>query len=378
MRIPRTASAYLVRQVLGWGAIGLAAITLVFLSQNLLRMLDKLLLFGVHAAGVATVVKCIAVTMLAHTVPIAFLFGVLVTIGRMAADGEILALRACGFGMREILLPILLLAVAISASTAWLLLDVENRARRELRSAVIEMTTQGAMITPGEFKRVGDRIVYVRSRDRDGRLESILISDRTDPDRPFMIFAESGSFGWDGESGEARFHLRNGDIHLEPAATELSTDSAPYHRIGFQDFEYAFTVKNLLELETARLRPKDMTIAQLQTRLAELESGEPGRGSKRAVWEHRVQIHRRYALPIAPTLFALIAVPLAMRLTRAGRSWGVLLCSGLVGIYYGVLTFSQYLALEGAIPAAIALWIPNALCALAAAVLLVRAGRPAG
>jgi lipopolysaccharide export system permease protein len=374
MRIPRTASAYLARQVLGWGAIGLASITILFLSQNLVRMLDKLLLFGVHAAGVATVVKCIAVTMLAHTVPIAFLFGVLVTVGRMAADGEILALRSCGFGLREILLPILVLAIAISAATAWLLLDVENRARRELRSAVIEMTTQGEMIAPGEFTRVGDRIVYVRSRDGDGRLERILISDRTDPERPFMVFAESGSFGWDGESGEARFRLRNGDIHLEPAAA----DSAQYHHIGFQDFVYSFPVKNLLELETARLRPKDLTTAQLRARLAELEAGAPEPRAKRAAREIRVQIHRRYALPLAPTLFALIAVPLAMRLTRAGRSWGVLLCSGLVGIYYGVLTFSQYLALEGALPAAIALWIPNGLCALAAAVLLARARRPAG
>ena len=136
---------------------------------------------------------------------------------------------------------------------------------------------------------------------------------------------------------------------------------------------YSFPVKNLLELETARLRPKDLTTAQLRARLAELEAGEPDRRTQRAAREHRVQIHRRYALPLAPTLFALIAVPLAMRLTRGGRSWGVLLCSGLVGIYYGVLTFSQYLALEGAIPAAIALWIPNALCALAAAVLLARA-----
>ena len=374
MRIPRTASAYLVRQVLGWGMIGLAAITTVFLSQNLVRMLEKLLLFGVHAEGVATVVKCIAVTMLAYTLPIGFLFGVLVTVGRMAADGEILALRSCGFGLREILLPILALAILVSALTAWLLLDVEIQARRELRSALIEMTTQGAMIVPGEFKRVGERIVYVRSRDDDGRLERILISDRTDPERPFMVFAESGSFGWDGERGEARFRLRNGDIHLEPA----KADSPQYQRIGFQDFEYSFPVKNLLELESARQRPKDLTTAQLRDRLAELEAGERGGPSSRAAREHRVQIHRRYALPLAPTLFALIGVPLAMRLTRGGRSWGVLLCSGLVGIYYGVLTFCQYLALEGVLPAAVALWMPNALCALAAAILLARARRPAG
>jgi lipopolysaccharide export LptBFGC system permease protein LptF len=110
MRIPLTASAYLVRQALGWGAIGLVAITVVFLSQNLVRMLDKLLLIGVSTADAATIVKCIAVTMLAYTVPIAFLFGVLVTIGRMAADAEILALRACGFGLREIVLPVFALA----------------------------------------------------------------------------------------------------------------------------------------------------------------------------------------------------------------------------------------------------------------------------
>ena len=67
-----------------------------------------------------------------------------------------------------------------------------------------------------------------------------------------------------------------------------------------------------------------------------------------------------------------------MRRTRGGRSWGVLLCAGLVGAYYGVLTFSQYLALEGVLPAGLALWIPNALCAVAAAVLLARARRPAG
>jgi len=133
----------------------------------------------------------------------------------------------------------------------------------------------------------------------------------------------------------------------------------------------------LLELETAQLRPKDMTNRELRATLVRLESGKPVLHASRDPREYRVQIHRRRALPMAPMLFALIGVPLAMRLTRGGRSWGVLLCTGLVALYYGVLTFSQYLALEGAIPASIALWIPNALCAAAAAVLLARARRPA-
>ncbi len=227
-------------------------------------------------------------------------------------------------------------------------------------------------IEQGEFKRVGERVVYVRSRDADDRLAGILISDRTNPERPFMVFAESGVFGWDAKRGEASFRLRNGDIHVEPAD---ATDPQ-YRRIAFDDFEYSFPVKNLIELETAQTRPKDMTIAELRATLAKLEAGERVPEASRNPVEYRLQIQRRIALPLAPILFALVGVPLAVRRTRSGRSWGVLLCVGLVGAYYGVLTFSQYLALAGTLPAGIALWIPNALCVLAAVVLLARARRP--
>jgi lipopolysaccharide export system permease protein len=371
MRIARTASVYLVRQVLGWGAIGLVSIGLVFVSQNLVRMLDKLLLIGVDAADVATIVQCIVLMLLAYMVPIAFVFGVMVAIGRMAGDSEILALRTCGFGMRELLWPVLALALVVSATTAWLLGDVEPRARRELREAVIAMTTHGSMIEQGEFKRVGERVVYVRSRDAEDRLAGILISDRTNPERPFMIFAESGVFGWDAKLGSASFKLRNGDIHVEPA----DASDAQYRRIAFDAFEYTFPVESLLELETAQTRPTDMTLAQLRATLAKLDAGERVREASRSPIEYRLQIHRRMALPFAPLLFALVGVPLAVRRTRSGRSWGVLLCAGLVGAYYGVLTFSQYLALAGALPAAVALWIPNALCAIAGLALLARARR---
>jgi lipopolysaccharide export system permease protein len=261
----------------------------------------------------------------------------------------------------------------VSAATAWLLIEVEPRARRELREAVIAMTTHGSMIEQGEFKRIGERVVYVRSRDAEDRLAGILISDRTNPERPFMIFAESGVFGWDAQLGNASFKLRNGDIHVEP----VDAEDAQYRRIAFDAFDYSFPVKSLLDLETAQTRPKDMTLAELRAALAKLEAGESVREASRNPIEYRLQIHRRHALPVAPLLFALVGVPLALRRTRSGRSWGVLLCVGLVGAYYGVLTFSQYLALSGALPAGVASWIPNALCALVGVVLLARARRPA-
>ena len=39
---------------------------------------------------------------------------------------------------------------------------------------------------------IGDRVVFVRERTRDNRLRGILVSDRSDPRRPFFVLAEEG------------------------------------------------------------------------------------------------------------------------------------------------------------------------------------------
>jgi lipopolysaccharide export LptBFGC system permease protein LptF len=51
------------------------------------------------------------------------------------------------------------------------------------------------------------------------------------------------------------------------------------------------------------------------------------------------------------------------------------LCAVLVAAFYAVLSFSQYLAMEAFVPAALAMWTPNVVFAAAALVLLARARR---
>jgi lipopolysaccharide export LptBFGC system permease protein LptF len=91
--------------------------------------------------------------------------------------------------------------------------------------------------------------------------------------------------------------------------------------------------------------------------------------------EFRTQYHRRLALPFAPLLFAALGVSLGLRRTRGARSWGVLTCAALAAVYYTLLTFGEFLGESGAVPAGLALWIPNAAFAAAAVPLLRRAQR---
>jgi lipopolysaccharide export LptBFGC system permease protein LptF len=54
----------------------------------------------------------------------------------------------------------------------------------------------------------------------------------------------------------------------------------------------------------------------------------------------------------------------------------VLVCALLALVYYVILSFSQFLALASLLPAAVAMWIPNAAFGLVAAVLIWRARVP--
>jgi lipopolysaccharide export system permease protein len=381
MRLPRTLASYILREVLLYSLLGLVAIGVILVSRNLLRHLDLMIASGASTADALTVVWCLASTLATYAVPVAFLFGVLLAMGRLASDAEITAAHSCGIGLRTLVLPVACLGLAVACVTGYLASDVEHRAQRRLRLLIQTMAAEGKLIEPGEFRQVGERVLFARRRGAGNRLEGVLIADRSDPEHPFLIFAEDGELEWDSVRDEVRLRLRNGDIHIdrEPdasAAARSEFDAERYQRIAFRTFDYALEVDKALGVSLSAYRPREMTAAQLRAVIARAEAGDPLAELRRhdAVY-YRLYLERRRALAAAPILFALIGVPLGIRRVRGGRSRGVLACALLAFGYYALSTFGQALALDGAISAAAALWLPNAAFAGVAWALLLRARR---
>ena len=366
MRGPRTLSVYVLRETALQTVLGGIAIGLVLVSGNLMRFADAF--FGVELDGaqLAVILRCIAGMLLPYLLPIAFLFGVLLCVSRLRSDREVLALRACGVGFRSMLLPLTLFGVGVSALTGFLMLEVEHKSQRELRALLKLMATEGTMIEPGSFRHIGDRVLYAKTRDRDV-LGGVVISDRADPERPLLIFAQSGRLDLDAERGEVRLSLRDGDIHVEP---EPDGDTA-YRRISFRAFDYALDAEGLLGAELSRLRPREMPMADLRALAARARAGDPlSEYRKQDPVEYEAQIHRRLALPFAPLLFVWVGVPIGLRVRRDTRASGAVCCALLAFAYYVLLAFGHFVALRGLLPAGAALWIPNLVFAAAAVALL--------
>ena len=115
MRIARTLSLYVMRETLVYGALCFLAVTLVLLTQNLLVRLDELILIGLHPADWLRLAACLLPVALTHSIPLAFLVGLLLAARRLGGDGELLGLRACGVGPGGVLIPNLLLGLFATA-----------------------------------------------------------------------------------------------------------------------------------------------------------------------------------------------------------------------------------------------------------------------
>ena len=346
-------------------AVGLLAVTVIFVGRNLFRYGAELLAAGAPLELLGVVLRCVCVASLTYTLPIAFLFGVLAGVARLAEDRETLALDVCGLGLSSLVLPVLGLGLLVSAAAALLALDLEPRAKRELRSA-LSSASSAPLLEAGRFTSLGDRTLWVGARNGT-RVERVFASDRSRPERPVWVFAETGFIRAGSDTRGARLELRNGDLHLASEKRRV--------RIAFESFELP-----LHDAASARWqpRPKDLSTPELRRVVAGWRD-DPGLPRPAA---HEVQLERRLALPAAPLLFGLTAVPLALQRRRGARSWSVLCSIALVLGYYAVLASGTQLALAGLVSPRLGLWSPNLLLACTGALLALRdrcsQGQPAG
>jgi lipopolysaccharide export system permease protein len=366
MLLPRTLARSIAAEVLIFAGLGFLAFIVILLIQNLAQRLEELVAVGMTFRDASAVVIHLVGMVSPYAVPVGFLFGVLAAVGRLSADSEVTAMRSCGLGLGAIFGPVIAIAVALALLTALLMIRVEPAARKDLRAMLANVASRGAIFTPGRFRTVGGRVLYIQSRDVDDEslLKRIFIADRTNPKRPFLIFAQSARFRFDPEQLLIHLEMENGDIHLE------SSDLSEHQRIAFAGFDYTLDASALIDA-TRQLKPSEMDLRQL----AYVMDRPPSAALGRMPSQYRAHFHRRLAIPFAPFVFAALGVPLGLRRSRAARSWGVLVCIVLVAGYYTLLGFGQFMGETGRMPAAIALWLPNVVFGLAAIPLLRSAQR---
>jgi LPS export ABC transporter permease LptG/LPS export ABC transporter permease LptF len=361
----RILTRYILGEIFSLTLIGCALFTFILFMPNLPRILEILVRSSSTWADVAEVFLFSLPNIFKFTIPMAVLWGLLLGLSRLAADSEIIAMRASGLGIGYFVRVSSILAVGgtlLGLGNSLYLAPRANQAIIEMEQSLA--TSQASYeIQRGVFyEDFRNYVLYVqdvRSGTGAANWRQVFMADVTDPANPLITTAASATVVSD-NTQELLMRLRDGQrdetVADQPGQSNIST--------------FASTDMPLLLSQQSDVHLGRMDIALYALPMGALlerihaTAGTPDQ--KRFL----IELHNRIAFPVACLVLMLVGVPLGVASRRGGKSSGFVFTILLVFVYYFLSSTGIALGHQSRLPAFLAVWSANLLFAVAGIFLL--------
>ncbi len=391
----RLIDRYLLREIVPYILLALLLLTAIIFAHDASRFSELLVVAsrnGLPMEALYRVLAALVPGILVFTLPISLLIGILVGLGRLSGDSELVVLGASGISRGRLLVPVVALAALIASLMLYITFNllpdsIHNLSDLKSNQALIfqGLNTQ---IKPRVFEEgLPKKVLYIEDIDRAQNLwHNIFLVDLGEDPADMRIFtATTGSLRQGERSEMPELHLEMGTMHQiskvrqitatvqEQSASDADSDEGDQEQQKSPDKEkkkghnqQTYTAGNFgemtLGLEVSEEK-KDEAIS--------LDEDE--RKIEEMPWSQLVaysapddeyrdwlaEVHKRLALPAACLVFALLGVGFGITNVRTGRSFGLLLGLAITIIYYLLALSGQHAAVSGKLPVWFGMWLAN-------------------
>lgn len=355
---------YFLKEFVGPLTIALAVLTFVFVLGNLIQIAEMVINKGVDITSVFMLFIYMIPALFTYTLPIATLVAVLMSLGRLSSDNEIVAIKASGIHFFRLLLPFITVGVILSLGLVIFNDRVVPYAHYAQRKMAIEvgMKNPSAAFEPGVFINAFEKYILFIYRIEDGKLINVRIYEPQGNDKPARtIIAKKGEFITLPEKKMIKLKLIDGTAD-EPDPENPQS----FYKLNFKTYFMTLNLANAQQDGTVEKKPKDMTIKELKNEIKKLKSEgiDPS--------PLRTQINEKIALAFSCLAFVLLGSSLAIITRRREKSINFGIAFLIAGIYYLLLVSSEALSLQGYANPQIAMWLPNIILGGIGAILTYR------
>jgi len=434
---------------------GWFVITFVLMIDVLFRYVDLFVSKGVPFLLATKVLGLSLGYTFALSVPMAVLIAILMSVGQLATDHEITAMKACGISLVTVLRPLLFGAFVIGGLLTAYNHYVFPRSNHTLTNLLYDINRKKPMlkIRAHRFTQMNDRLtIYVgHKNDRTGEIEDVRIFEKEKPGdlSPRLTLAARGRIIPDHNTDSMLIELYDGETHDIPDQNHPER----YQVVRFQrqnmrlvnmerDFRQSGrTARNDREMDLNDLRTaaasershqdqvgirvresstsllsKSLRVLNPDLRASVLGNAPPDSAGKNAFFgrldrsvlsdiarlgdqarhqthllesyrareaRYNVEFHKKFAIPFACVVFALLGVPMAITSARSGKGISISLALAVYFIYYIFLMGGEKLADRGRLDPFTAMWSANIILLVLGIPLFVKkvcevqsAGRP--
>jgi LPS export ABC transporter permease LptG/LPS export ABC transporter permease LptF len=359
----RIIDRYLIRETLAPFLLALLVFTFILLLPPLMDVAKKLLEKGADGWTIGRMVITLFPQALGVTIPMALLVGLLISLGRLSADREAVALQACGVSLARLLRPVGLIALAAWAACSYVMLEsIPSGNQRyqqilhDLISAKIETDVKPRVF----FEDFPNLVLYARDiPPGGGGWNDLFLADNRKADQPLILLARRGRMIIDPKKQQVDLLLEDGSQHRPD-----KDDPGKYRVEHFRRHTIVLDPATILPKTGALHGPTEMTIPELKAEIA--LARQEGRSPHNLI----MAIHQKFSIPVACVVFAMLALGLGVSNRKDGKQASFVIGLGVVFVYWALMYTGQSMAKAHWIRAEFAMWIPNAVLGGAGIVLL--------
>jgi LPS export ABC transporter permease LptG/LPS export ABC transporter permease LptF len=366
----RIIDRYVVREVLPPFLIALLVFTFVLIIPFIIELAEQMIAKGVPAGTILRLAVTLLPGQMGLTVPMSLLIALLVGLGRLSADREFVVMMACGISPYRLLQPVLVFAVVCWGLTSWLLIKGMpdgNQAFREISQEIVMNRAEGEVRPRVFFEDFPNLVLYVREVPLNGAgWLDVLAADTTNPSRPVIYLARRGRMVVDRQAQTIQMVLEEGTRH-----TTRLDDPAAYEVLRFDSTIVSLDPSSVFPRTGPTRGDRELPIEDLYARAKEMEA--QGQSPHNPIME----IHRKFSIPIACFVFAILGVALGASHRKDGKLAAFVLGVAVIFAYYVLLFTAESLTKGFWVPAWLSSWIPNLVLGAAGVFLLVRRTRSA-
>lgn len=348
---------YIFKEVLITAFFSIALFVFVLVAGNALRDVVSLLAGGkISFLNLLELIYFLILYVISYALPIGILMGVLIVLGRLSAGQELTALKSAGLSIYRISMSIFLIGILGTALSLAVNFYYAPKAKANYRHLIADVFKNNPLqyLEPNTFIHDFPGYILYIEKQHGKTIQGFWLWGVDSQKRVRYFFkAKEAHFDYDKKTEALKLTLYQGTaeerLQYDP---ELLEDPSQPH-LAFKKWSIQLSLNDFLNKNKFYKKLSMFTLKELFQEKKKL-AGDPFKSMKIAM-----QIQKNFAIAFSVCIFAVIAIPLGIKVSRKETyaNAGIAIALGL--FYHIIFACLAWAERYPSIRPDLLIWIPN-------------------